>query len=130
MTTYGLVNSSIGATADEANNFVAVNHPDLALVTNIRPQASIRRICWISVEFMRVMSKHTKGRSSSSKHDDVLGKTKLVWRLSMTAEKGIMQSSRPEITRLKGKKDPNKKKERRRRGDKSSTIKSLLNAPL
>lgn len=65
MTTNSFVHSSIGPTTDEANDFVTVNDPHLALVTNIWSYTSICRICRASVDFMRALSKHTKRRSSS-----------------------------------------------------------------
>lgn len=44
MTANGLVDSSIGTTADEADNLVAVNDPNFALISHVWPNSSIRRV--------------------------------------------------------------------------------------
>ncbi len=45
MTPNGFVDSSIGATADEADDLVAINHPNLTLISHIGADSSIRWVC-------------------------------------------------------------------------------------
>jgi hypothetical protein len=103
MTTNSFVHSSISTTADEANDFIAVYHPNFALVANIWSYASIHRICRASVDFTRAMSKHTKRGSSSRKHDEVFETARLSDRPQCTPNKEscIHLDDDEQITRLK-----------------------------